>query len=461
MTLRNNVVLLMLCSMTMVGCQTFQEPPTAADATPPAGYAPIFARSIAPLPTQKPKNLALQASRVDVTNATKVRVYFNVVDSAGTLYYGGTQAAFKNMWCKVVDSVRGEKNDVKKFTLREVTENDREPVAMALVMDNSGSMGETRARAAQDGAEMVIGKKTDIDALSIVRYDHNTLLEVPLSTSSSQLRAGLKKDGLTGFGGGTAIHSGIATGLEHLVAAAPVTSFKRRAVIVFTDGQENSSKISRDSVVNLALQQGIPVCGVDFGDGVNEGYMQDIAKKTGGSYNHIYRTAEFEPVFEDVVRRLKNYYVMEFSTEDFGVHAVKINMCWPKDTVSTTVSFDNTPDVGMIALLNVFFDIDKSALKTESKRAIDNVVTLMRVYPTMTIEVRGHTDSRNRTNDATHNTTLSQKRAEAVREALVKAGVDATRISYKGFGDAMPVATNETEEGRAQNRRTEFLILKR
>lgn len=125
------------------------------------------------------------------------------------------------------------------------------------------------------------------------------------------------------------------------------------------------------------------------------------------------------------------------------------------------MTFDNTPDVGMIALLNVFFDVDKNALKAESKRAIENVVSLMKVYPTMTIEVRGHTDSRNRTTDTTHNTTLSQKRAESVRDALVTSGVDATRITFKGYGDAMPVASNDTEDGRAQNRRTEFLILKK
>lgn len=458
MTLRY-VVLLLLCGGALFGCKTFQEPPTASDTTPPPGYSPIFARAIAPLPAQKPKNLAVQASRVDVTNATKVRVYLNLIDSAGTLYYGGSQGTFKNMWCKVTDSVRGTKHDIKKFTLREVTEKDMEPIAVALVMDNSGSMGEARALASQEGADRVIAMKADIDALSIVRYDHNTALEVPLSTAPSQLRASLKKDGLTGFGGGTAIHSGIAAGIQHLTTADPV--FKRRAVIVFTDGQENSSAISRDSVVNLALQQGMPVCGIDFGGGINEGYMEAIADRTGGTYNHIYSTSEFEPVFEDVVRRLKNYYVMEFSSEDFGEHAVKVTMCWPKDSISTTVSFDNTPDVGMIALLNVFFDNDKSALKPESKRAVDNVVSLMKVYPSMTIEVRGHTDSRNRTNDPEHNTTLSQRRAEAVREALVKNGVDASRITFKGFGDTMPLASNETEEGRAQNRRTEFVILKK
>lgn len=459
MPLRLSVVLFLLCSLVLIGCKAFQEPPAASDATPPPGYSPIFANSVAPLPTQKPKNITMQVSRVDVANATKVRVYLNLVDSAGTLYYGGSQGAFKNMWCKVVDSVRGSKHDIKKFTLREVTERDLEPIAIALVMDNSGSMGETRALAAQEGAQLVIGKKSDIDALSVVRYDEKAVLEVPLSKDPSQLRASLKKDGLTGFGGGTAIHTGIAAGLEHLATADPV--FKRRAVVVFTDGQENSSSISRDSVVNLALKYGVPLCGIDFGEGVNEGYMETIAKQTGGSYNHIYSTAEFVPVFEDVVRRLKNYYIMEFSTEDFGKHAVKVNMCWPKDTVSTTVTFDNTPDVGMIALLNVFFDVDKNALKAESKRAIENVVSLMKVYPTMTIEVRGHTDSRNRTTDTTHNTTLSQKRAESVRDALVTSGVDATRITFKGYGDAMPVASNDTEDGRAQNRRTEFLILKK
>ena len=85
----------------------------------------------------------------------------------------------------------------------------------------------------------------------------------------------------------------------------------------------------------------------------------------------------------------------------------------------------------------------------------------MNRYPSMTIELRGHTDSNNSTGDPQYNQKLSQARAEAVRDAMIAAGIDGSRISAKGYGESVPVATNDTAEGRQKNRRTEFVILSR
>ena len=84
----------------------------------------------------------------------------------------------------------------------------------------------------------------------------------------------------------------------------------------------------------------------------------------------------------------------------------------------------------------------------------------MKAMPTMTIELRGHTDSTNNTGDPAFNNKLSQQRADAVKEALISNGIVADRIVSRGFGDTVPVANNSTEDGRARNRRTEFVITK-
>lgn len=79
----------------------------------------------------------------------------------------------------------------------------------------------------------------------------------------------------------------------------------------------------------------------------------------------------------------------------------------------------------------------------------------------MKIELRGHTDAQNKTGDPEYNTKLSQKRADAVKEALVKRGIAADRITAFGYGESRPVADNNTEDGRSLNRRTEFVIISR
>ena len=460
------LVAVVLASVAFGGCpvmmnQVFTgEPAAATDATPPPGYSPIYVNRILPVPSS-PSDLrkpAFSLTRVEANQPNKVRVYLHLLDSTGAYLTGGLAGKWKSVWCGFEDEFDGKVRTITKYTLREPTEQDRDPHAVALVMDNSGSMGETRALAAQNGAEQFIRQKRAEDGIALVRYDHHTVVESPVATDQGELLGKLKKNGLEGFGGGTAIANGIAAGIEQVMAAQ---GFRRRAIVVFTDGQDNSSTMDKDSVVALAKRNNITICAVDFGEGVNGAYLQDIALRTGGSYYQIYRTAEFQNVFEDIYRRLRNYYIVEYDPQDYGVHTIRLKLCLGKDSLTAQAAFDNTPDIGTIALLNVNFDFDKAAIKSASMPAIDNMYALMRTYPRLTIELRGHTDSRNSTGDPNYNVKLSQRRADAVKEALVKRGIAPERITAIGFGERQPIADNGTDEGRAQNRRTEFVILSR
>lgn len=110
---------------------------------------------------------------------------------------------------------------------------------------------------------------------------------------------------------------------------------------------------------------------------------------------------------------------------------------------------------GKVVLKNVFFDTNLFNLKSESFPELDKLVAFMKSSTGITIEVSGHTDS---TGDKKKNQVLSENRARSVYDYLVSKGIEASRLTYKGFGDQKPVASNDNEEGRALNRRTEFLI---
>lgn len=453
-----NILALVATVAILVGCSAFGEPPSVSDATPPDGYAPVFLKRTAPMPLAKPASSAFQLTGIDTRDMKQVALSLHLVDSAGTYYTQQDLAQMKKMICKVTEVLDGDTITIPKFTVTQTTELDPAPLAVALVMDNSGSMGEDRALAVQAAADMFIGKKSATDALALVRYDHHVQVEVPLTTDASVLKAGLKRNGLFGFGGGTAILSGSSEAINHLAASAG--SFPRRAVVVFTDGQENSSSTTREQLIEQALRENIPICAVDFGNGINKGYMEAIAHASGGFYQHIYRTSEFEDLFEDVYRRLRNFYRIEYPATGYGQHDVNVTLCWGKDTLQAKGFYNNIPEPGKIALLDVYFDTGKATLKAESKKAIRNVTSIMKAMPTMTIELRGHTDSTNNTGDPAFNNKLSQQRADAVKEALISNGIVADRIVSRGFGDTVPVANNSTEDGRARNRRTEFVITK-
>ncbi|MES1225540.1 MAG: OmpA family protein, partial [Bacteroidota bacterium] len=109
-----------------------------------------------------------------------------------------------------------------------------------------------------------------------------------------------------------------------------------------------------------------------------------------------------------------------------------------------------------VVLKNIFFDVNKFELKTESQVELDNVVRLMTENPTLKIQINGHTDNAGKAAD---NITLSNNRAKAVVSYITSKGIDPKRLSFQGFGDKVPLADNSTEEGRAKNRRTELRVV--
>ncbi|MEZ4948409.1 MAG: OmpA family protein [Saprospiraceae bacterium] len=105
----------------------------------------------------------------------------------------------------------------------------------------------------------------------------------------------------------------------------------------------------------------------------------------------------------------------------------------------------------------VFFNTGSAELDNgSSKYQLDKLAAILADNPTVKIELGGHTDN---TGDAENNQTLSKARAESVYNYLASKGVDASRMSAVGYGQNSPIDTNDTEEGRANNRRTEFKIV--
>ena len=109
-----------------------------------------------------------------------------------------------------------------------------------------------------------------------------------------------------------------------------------------------------------------------------------------------------------------------------------------------------------IILKNIFFDVGRYDLKPQSQIELDKVVQLMKENATLKIEISGHTDNVGKPAD---NLILSQNRAKAVVTYLSSKGIDMIRLSSLGFGDTKPIADNKTENGRAQNRRTELKVI--
>ena len=117
----------------------------------------------------------------------------------------------------------------------------------------------------------------------------------------------------------------------------------------------------------------------------------------------------------------------------------------------------NPLEVGQtIKMENIFFELNKSNLDPKSFPELNELAAFLAKNSKMKIEIAGHTDNQG---SESYNKKLSQNRVNSVVDYLIKQGVASNRLVGKGYGESKPVATNDTEEGRALNRRVEFTIL--
>ena len=165
-----------------------------------------------------------------------------------------------------------------------------------------------------------------------------------------------------------------------------------------------------------------------------------------------------------ILNRGQNYNI-SYEAKGYLFHSENVNV--PKvaeySVMDKIVVLDRVEVGSKIVLNNIFFDSNKSTLRKESKVEIDKLITLMKEYPELVIEVSGHTDSKG--NDAA-NLTLSQTRSQAVVNALIKKGAKKQNLVAKGYGETAPIAPNTLENGKPDlkgmqlNRRVEMKIVK-
>lgn len=154
-------------------------------------------------------------------------------------------------------------------------------------------------------------------------------------------------------------------------------------------------------------------------------------------------------------------YSVRAIAKDFIAEGDNVDLTQPKafqEIKGLEIKMVPIKEGSIVRLNNIFFDTGKSVLRPESGPELDRLVTTFNETPKMVIEVRGHTDN---TGSDEINNKLSQDRADAVREYFISKGIEPDRIASKGLGKTKPLSTNDTDVGRQQNRRVEFVIIKK
>lgn len=178
----------------------------------------------------------------------------------------------------------------------------------------------------------------------------------------------------------------------------------------------------------------------------------------------VFKLDDDKMVFQSISDEKTGEFQAFLPVDDkYGYHINKKGYMFVSGTLENDSLNTSRKEIGMnqiavgekLTLNNIFFDFDKSILKKESYGELNRVIRFMKQNSKVSIELAGHTDN---VGSIEYNMKLSTERAKAVADYLLKGGVASDRISYIGYGSEKPIASNNTEDGRAINRRTEFIV---
>jgi len=334
----------------------------------------------------------------------------------------------------------------------------------AVILDKSGSMGEkykgkqkldcardlasafnhTVPNANLTGALRMFGKKANVQPAG------TDLLWGPATQNAAALDAGLNQ---VGFSNGDSP--------LNLALDATAQDFKSAqgniAVVIFTDANKEVMNYAavKKSVMNLKSQFGDRICIYPVQIGADKEaakFLAQVAADSGCGFmvkgDDIASGKGMADFVANVFLQKAPEVVEVICVDDDGDL-----VCAELDKCPGTPKGARVNKFGCWVLGDVLFDFDKSNIKPQYYRFLDDAAKVFEMNPSIKVEVQGNTDN---IGTAKYNMGLSLRRANAVMQYLINKGVAQSRLNARGFGFSRPVATNDTDEGRALNRRVEL-----
>ncbi len=394
-----------------------------------------------------------------------LKIYARVYDSTGKFITNmadpyknnDTITYFTSMRERLGKIYKKRNVEIDSFKVREYGANDSIPYNIALTVDYSGSM-DAILSAIFEGTELFISMKMKYDKIALTSFNKELDVKANFEQDTSRLLKLYRAKRNDGVG----LFSGVFDAIKWNMDIFEGTSDSiPRVLVVFSDGDDNYSKSEVHDIIAQAKEQKIHIFLVAFGYSKDK-HLKAIANNTGGRFYKAYTKEQLVSIFRDIYMSLRYYYYITYKPPVFwGYHHVFAGLNAPgmQDSLIAEGNYDTSDlwkGVGDAFSRPILFEFDKSEILPESMYIIDEIVDAMMSRPQLRLEIQGHTDN---VGTEQYNQALSERRAKAVYDALIDAGIEERRLRYRGFGFSQPVAKNDTEEERAKNRRTQFVVI--
>jgi outer membrane protein OmpA-like peptidoglycan-associated protein len=258
-----------------------------------------------------------------------IKINFQLVDSLGNYYAFAADSAFKKLWCKILlldDDLN--KQNIASLKIYENLSRDTFPINAALISDYSGSMGYYNIDMLEKGVEDFIVNKLYNDKISLIKYDSRVKVDAKGEESVKEL---IKKTGKTNYnelGGGTALYDAMIEAFETL---GKIKSKDPKIAFVITDGFENSSMNTLNSVIIEAKKNNIVVFAIGLGDNLDKVGLKKITSHTGGTFYQVYDATSLSWIYNDIKRRANLHYTLEFDRpREAKKYTLLLKTCNPK-----------------------------------------------------------------------------------------------------------------------------------
>ncbi len=466
-------IVLTALSIYIISCSTprktgFELMKELSDIELDSNKKPIYITSTLPIDSANVDILITDIFRHDIRNyPNEVVLYARVYDSAGHFITNMAKPYLKdttaNYW-KALHETLGKKiikgpYDINPFYVREYGANDSIPYNIALTVDYSGSMSGV-LETIFEGTEIFINLKMKYDQIAISSFNKDFYPKVPLTKDKNKILQLYRNKRDEGIGLFSAPRDAV---MEAMKTFANTDSTIPRVLVIFSDGDDNYSQTKIGDLIEKAKENNVFIFAVAFGYSKDKN-LQYMAEYTGGKFYKAYTKEELIAIFRDIYMSLRYFYKITYKPPEYwGYHYVEtfINVPGREDTLIADTWYDSSDlfdwnDLGDAFSRPILFDFDKWDIKEESNWVLDEITDKLLSLPKVKLEIQGHTDN---IGEIDYNQILSEKRAEAVRQALIGRGVEQNRLRSRGFGESQPIAPNDTEEGRAKNRRTQFVII--
>lgn len=433
-----------------------------------SGGKPIYLTGTKPIDSVDESKLIFDFWRLESDKyPDTIKIFSRVYDSLGNFVTNMADPYRKDLSKKYFTSVTeylGKIRNIRKvaidsFKVREYGANDSIPYNIALTVDYSGSMTGV-LDAIFEGTELFVSMKQKYDAIALSSFNQNFDLKVKMNNDKDFILRSYKAKRNQNLGLFSAVYDAVWNCFEQFDGTSADVP---RVLVVFTDGDDNYSKTQLSALVDSCKKLKLHVFAVAFGYSLDDN-LRYLAKYTGGKFYKAYTKQELVAIFRDIYMSLRNFYLITYKPPKFwGYHKVIATVNTPNraDSLWAEGEYDSSDLFPWDSLNKAFtrpilFDFDSAIVKSESFPILDEIADAMLSRPQLKLEVQGHTDNVGRIE---YNQDLSDRRAKAVMDGLISRGIDPRKLRSRGFGMSQPITVNDTPEGRAKNRRTQFVVI--